>query len=90
MPLPAFLTKERSIYYRLVFGFCSAVFFGLCLLHIARQNWDLAAFLGGVGMLCVLAATLLNERQLQVLTTALIVANVAGAVVVLVFGVKVQ
>lgn len=87
--MPTFLTKERSPY-RVAFGFCGVLFFALCVLHIVRQNWGLAAFLGIAGLLCVLATAFLNERQIQVLATAAILANVAAAVVALLFGVKVQ
>jgi len=76
--------------YRLTLGLSGSLFLALCMLHVVERNWQIAAFLGTVGVLCGLAAALLKERQLQILAMALIFANVAAAFVALIFGGKTQ
>jgi hypothetical protein len=73
--------------YRLTLGLSGSLFLALCMLHVVERNWQIAAFLGTVGVLAARSRSP-QERQLQILAMALIFANVAAAFVALIFGGK--
>lgn len=89
MSLRSFLTRERP-FHRTLFAAFGVFFIGYSAWQFFRGNWGVACFLGGMGLLSVLASALLSEERLSTLATAFLLFNVLTAVTSLLFGVRVQ